>query len=422
MPQRMANVITIRDIEGSVSHFSGDDKTKVERWLDEFEDMCGLLHAEVHAQLIKRKRLPNETPRQYMYAMQTIADQGDVEEEALIQYIIDGVPDEENNKSILYGADTLPQLRKSLEHFDRMKEKADKKSRKEQPKIAKGKNADKSEKKASQKERKETRCFSCGSIEHVARDCPHKDEGPKCFKCNQFGHIATKCDSSDEATKKDRKVNVISVSERAPTDDEITVVINDMPIISMMDTGTHCTLLKYSEYQRIGSPPINAISHSLYGLRRSQVTPIGIFQANLMIQGDRYQTEIHVVPDKAMDERMLLGKGLTRQMDIRMRGGMLSIKKLDTKEERKENEDSNKGEKNRKNNEDIGQEMEKENSKDDSIKEEEKEDENNADSGEEKERENNGENSEDDNREESKIEKDRKKKEDRSRDHGTKLQ
>jgi len=110
-----------------------------------------------------------------MYAMQTITSQGDVEEEALIQYIIDGVPDEEHNKSILYRTDTLTQLRKNMEHYDRMKEKADKKSRKKRPKITKGKIADKSEKKTNQKERKEIRCFSCGSIEHVARDFPHKD-------------------------------------------------------------------------------------------------------------------------------------------------------------------------------------------------------------------------------------------------------
>jgi len=125
--------------------------------------------AIIHTQLNKRKRQTNETPQQYIYAMQTIASQGDVEEEALIQCIIEGMPDEEHNKSILYGTDTLTQLRKNMECYDRMKEKSDKKSRKEQPKALKGKNADKSEKKANQKEWKETRCFSCGSIEHVAR-------------------------------------------------------------------------------------------------------------------------------------------------------------------------------------------------------------------------------------------------------------
>jgi len=95
--------------------------------------------------------------------------------------------------------------------------------------------------------------------------------------------FAAKCDNFNEITKKNRKVNVINVSDRVPIDDEITIVINANNIISMMDIGTHCTLLKYSEYQQIGSSCINTISHSLYGLGRSQVTPISIFRANLMI-------------------------------------------------------------------------------------------------------------------------------------------
>lgn len=48
----------------------------------------------------------------------------------------------------------------------------------------------------------------------------------------------------------------------------------------------------------------------------SDNTGIGIFRADLMIQGDRYKTEIHVVPDirwrgKGINA-MLLEKGLTR--------------------------------------------------------------------------------------------------------------
>lgn len=35
IPQRTANVI--REIEGNVSHFSGDNQMKVERWIDKFE-------------------------------------------------------------------------------------------------------------------------------------------------------------------------------------------------------------------------------------------------------------------------------------------------------------------------------------------------------------------------------------------------
>lgn len=166
-------MITIKDVEDSMTHFSGDDQMKIEKWIEEFEDTSKLLQwhdlqkiinakkllkgsaklfislqkglttwksmkkcllnefysppnsAIVHTQLIKRKRRPNETPRQYIYAMQTIASQGTIEEEAIIQYIIDGIQDKETKKGVLYGSETMLQLRKNLEHYDRMKERSD---------------------------------------------------------------------------------------------------------------------------------------------------------------------------------------------------------------------------------------------------------------------------------------------------------
>lgn len=141
---------------------------------------------------------------------------------------------------------TVVQLRKNLELYDRMKEKSDKKLRKEQIKPNKGKIAEKSEKKTNQKERKEIRCFSCGSMEHITRVCPQKDEGPKCFKCNRFGHIATKYEASNEITKKDQRVNVISVINDVPTDDEMIIIVNGVPVMSMTDTGTRTLVQEYS--------------------------------------------------------------------------------------------------------------------------------------------------------------------------------
>ncbi|XP_076383359.1 uncharacterized protein LOC143260735 [Megalopta genalis] len=60
--------------------------------------------AIVHAQLAKRRRRQNERARQYIGALQEIASQGNVEDEALIEHIINGIQDEEMIKTMLYGA------------------------------------------------------------------------------------------------------------------------------------------------------------------------------------------------------------------------------------------------------------------------------------------------------------------------------
>lgn len=49
-----------------------------------------------------------------MYRMLELASHAKIETEAKMQYIIEGIPDDENNKSILYGASTINELRKRL--------------------------------------------------------------------------------------------------------------------------------------------------------------------------------------------------------------------------------------------------------------------------------------------------------------------
>lgn len=119
------------------------------------------------------------------------------------------------------------------------------------------------------------------------------------------------------------------MNSKVSMDDEIIVAMNGVLVISMIDTGTHRTLLRFSEYLRIGGPPVRAVCHPFYGLGESQVMPVGAFWADLLIQEDQYKMEAYVIPNDAMDERMLLGKELTRQTDIRMKGGILSTKKLE---------------------------------------------------------------------------------------------
>ena len=210
-----ANTFTIKDVEGSIPFFTGDDKVPIKRWITEFENTNTLLRwndlrmviygkkmlrgsakqfialesgltswaefkkrmikefqievnsATIHAQLLKRKRLANETPRQYVCAIHNTANQGFVEDEALIQYIIDGIPDDESNKQILYNARNLTELKKSLEIYDRMQEK----SRKKKPTAKSETNKDKKQEKKDPKQTttKKFHCFACESAEHEVK-------------------------------------------------------------------------------------------------------------------------------------------------------------------------------------------------------------------------------------------------------------
>lgn len=245
---------TIKDVEGSLTHFSGDDKLPIEKWIDEFEDMSALLKwndlqklvygkrmltgsakkfisfekrvtswnvlkrrlirefsvklnsADVHSQLFKRRLRADESSRQYIYEMQEIASQGYIEEDALIQYIIDGMPDDEVSKTVLYNSRTTRELKKNFEIYDRMKERVQRKrTGKKSHAKADVKDAKGTQSKSSSKQMNKTDkryCFHCGSAEHEVKSCPNADKGPKCFKCNQFGHIASKCSQEEKRNQR----------------------------------------------------------------------------------------------------------------------------------------------------------------------------------------------------------------------------
>lgn len=50
-----------------------------------------------------------------------------------------------------------------------------------------------------------------------------------------------------------------------------------------------------------------------------------------MIQSEGYRNDVYVVPVGAMDVKMLLGKDLHKQMDIRILNGQMTIRKTVTK-------------------------------------------------------------------------------------------
>lgn len=209
-----------------------------------------------------------------------------------------------------------------------MKEKTDGKTQKNKPRVVTKDN----NKSGRPKGEKAARCFGCGSNEHLARNCTKKDNGPKCFKCNKFGHIAAKCDEREKTT--DGNVKSVNVVTRSSTDDEITVELNNVKIQAMIDTGTDYTLLRRSEYRKIGSPPLRETLNTFEGFGSARVKSDGAFRATVTIQGEDYDGNIFVIPDYAMSHLMLVGKKITRQMEVVIRGGLITITKLHTNKSR----------------------------------------------------------------------------------------
>ncbi|KAG7197662.1 hypothetical protein KM043_016482 [Ampulex compressa] len=313
--RRRTTKFTIKDVDESLAHFTGDDKLPIEGWIEAFEELSTLLEwdetqkllygkrmlkgsakqfityqrglmswkslkgrllrefktevnsAVVHAELARRKRRSNESARQYIGAMQEIANQCDVEEEAIIEHIINGISDEEDNKTML-----------------RFNRKEAEQKRGKPGKI------------------KRSHCYGCGSIEHDHLNCPNKEKGPKCFNCNSFGHIATVC--PEKKTKQSiAKVNCVG----SYSNESVSIKVDNMRCAELVDTGSDVSLIRQDIYKKTNNEELCQTSRVLTGFGKAQVVPIGRFNAKVLIDEYEYTISMLVVPQGVMTSEVILG-------------------------------------------------------------------------------------------------------------------
>lgn len=368
--RRRHSHFTMKDVEGSLTHFSGDDKLPVEKWIDEFEDMSALLKwgdlqklvygkrmltgsakkfvffekrvtswdtlkrrlirefsvklnsADVHSQLFKRRLRADESSRQYIYAMQEIASQGYIEEDALVQYIVDGMPDDKASKAVLYNSRTIRELKKNFEIYDRMREKMQRKKVGKKNHAKDAKDVKVAQPKSNGKPTDKKHCFHCGSAEHEVKNCSNTDKGPKCFKCNQFGHIAPKCPQARKKESKTADVNwVTSVDNRC-----VPVDVAGSRYSALIDTGSDASLMREDVYEKIGKPVIGHTTRTLTGLGNTSVQPKGALRLKLSLDDREYEVEMLVVPTSTMTPDILLGRDFLCRTEVIIQKGRIEVK------------------------------------------------------------------------------------------------
>jgi len=179
-----------------------------------------------------------------------IASHANIELEAKIQYIIEGIPDEPLSKTILYGAKNITDLRKRLTQYEVMK--ISQKSSQKSQFMKSGKETRREGSRAQDSRSADIkRCHNCGEKDHKAAECPSKSKGTKCFKCQEFGHIAANCGTRANV-KQVNECNAIKYDQKI----YVTVSIREKMLVALLDTGSDLHLIKAEEYIKLGSPPL----------------------------------------------------------------------------------------------------------------------------------------------------------------------
>ncbi|UYV81442.1 hypothetical protein LAZ67_20001196 [Cordylochernes scorpioides] len=277
----------------------------------------------IHILLTKRKKQQFESYYEYFLKMRELGSQGNLEEAVIIQYVIDGIPDQEFNKSILYGSTSYSDFKIKFKNYEMIKSKS--KTNSTTSKVIPKPIDD-----------KESKCFNCGKRGHLSRECRFKDLGKKCFNCNSFGHIANQCPTRSNVNTLVKQVQTKPHDEKQNDLAETTqkgrmfkdIKINDHELQALIDTGSQLNLIRIDQYLAIGSPSFDADDRFISGIGNKRVKLLGKFKAEVKIDDVLFVTIFNIVPEDSMKVEVIIGDEMLKEVHFSVVGNNIQIKPI----------------------------------------------------------------------------------------------
>jgi Retroviral aspartyl protease/Zinc knuckle len=372
-----SSLFSFRDIEESMNTFSGSDNYTVVKWFEDFEQSCLVfgwnetqklvyakkllrgaakmsmktgadlsswrkfkkflreefevtnISADVHRRMMQRQKESSETLQEYLLAMRALGSLGDIDEESIIKYVIAGIDDIDSNKIILFGSTGMADFKNKLVIYEEYKNSSTN-SRKTVPNSP--------EQQRIVPLSRPSRCYNCGDLGHISRECQNRNIGAKCYKCNKFGHISPNCPQLNEGSRGNRSTNFQQQQRIAMVSNEQQFLQNDMlkkvaingyELIALIDTGSDLSLIREDVWQQIGNPTIVQDNSRFRGIGPQENRTLGSFSASVGIDQDVFIAKLCVVSNDLFDYQVLIGRDILRDAEVFIRRNEVRIKKVE---------------------------------------------------------------------------------------------
>lgn len=261
------------------------------------------------------------------------ASHAEIEIEATIQYIIEGIPDDENNKSILYGASTINELRKQLSQYETQRAAWSK--ARDRPAVLKPKKSNR-----EYADAKTRCCYNCGDRDHIGKECPSKSKGLKCFLCEEFRHAAAKCHKGTKTLTK--TVSKASIEVTNANDKKTYKLVNVLgrDVEAVIDSGSDLHLARARLYVKLGAPKIDVETVPFRGIGTGEMRTLSSFIVDVRSDGLAVELRIHIVPDSMLKHDLLLSGELSDFAEIRLRKRQATLEPLNNQASRDASSDA----------------------------------------------------------------------------------
>lgn len=294
-------------------------------------ELRGVFHFPL-SRLIRRRQFEertwkrNETFQEYAHDKIILANRVPVDEEEIVDYLIEGIPDVRlRDQALMGGYSSTAALLKALEKItlrDGGQQNASRRTDRQDTRNS-GQNGGRRERASGERPGDRT-CYNCGMRDHIGIHCPTKAEGPICFRCGVRGHLASKCPKRSDGQPK----NSCAASKVSPPKFKKQVEVNDHKVTALIDTGSDLCLMREDLYVRIGSPLLSSNEVRFRGIGSGENITLGEFRAKLRVDGNAYSIVIRVIPNEIIEYEFLMGADFLDTVDVRIRAGSVYISPL----------------------------------------------------------------------------------------------
>lgn len=359
------SVFTLRDIEDSLTSFCGTDNIDINNWLEDFEDNaeavawnqlqrfiyakqllkgaakifvrsqsgiknwgslkealigefgCKLASADIHRMLKDRRKKNSESFREYLYILMEIGKPIKLDEESLIQYFVEGIPDSKFGKSILYQASNIEDLKNKLKTYEKIRGSG------QQAPFQKPSTESRNVKEEKPSTSAKRKCYKCGQENHMAKEC--KSSTIKCFKCGKSGHKSFECKSQTQPEVKKENSNSCMVKSFEDITEEVkttanrsfkSISINGVKFSAIIDTGCDISIIRYDVFRRLGDVVLTSEKRDFITAGDYILTTIGYFYRVVEIDGDKFNIKFFVAENFVYPAA--IGNDLLQQADLIM--------------------------------------------------------------------------------------------------------